>query len=111
MEELEGVDIVLDLHDGGVKGQRVIDNLTECLGLHIFAEEGISDTVSDFLEGHLCHLVPERGGQLLDDLGHIQTAVFSESADNSVAQRRARSFMIGTVVEHLHKKTLPPPSL
>ena len=101
MEEFEGVNIVLDLHDGCVEGQRVIDDLTECLGLHIFAEEGISDTVSNFLKGHLCHLVPERSGQLLDDLGHIQAAVFSESADHCIAQRRARSFMIGTVVEHL----------
>ena len=100
VEEFEGVDVVIDMHDGGVEGEGVVDDATEVVGRYVFAEEGVGNAVGYFLKGEVGDLAPEGGGQLLDDLGHIETTVFGETADDGIAERGAGGCVVGGVVEH-----------
>ena len=59
MEEFEGIDVVLNLHDGTVEGEGVIDNAAQVVSGDILAEEGICHAVGDLLEGEVGHLCPE----------------------------------------------------
>ena len=111
MEEFEGIDIVFDMHDGGVEGEGVVDDATEVVGRNVLAEEGIGNAVGDFLEGEVGNLLPEGGWELLDDFGHIEATVFGEAADDSVAKGGAGGGVVGRVVEHKKKKSpFPDPS-
>ena len=109
MEEFEGVDVVLDANDGGVEGEGVIDDATEVVGRNVLAEEGIGNAVGNLLESEVSYLVPEGGGELLDDFGHIEATVFGEAADYSFAECSAGGGVVGGVIEHKKKKAPPPP--
>ena len=109
MEEFKGIDIVLHVHHRGVEGEGVIDNLAKGISLYILAKEGIGYAIGNLLKGEVSDFVPKSNRQLLDDLGHIESAVLGETPDNSIAQRSACSFMIGTIVEHKQKD--PPLTL
>ena len=103
MEEFERVDVRLDLDNRRVEREGVVDDASEVVGRNILAEERVGHAVGYFLKRELGHLVPKRGGQLLDDLGHIEPLVLRESADDSLAQRGATGFVVCAVVEHDRK--------
>ena len=98
VEEFERVDVRLDLDNRRVEREGVVDDASEVVGRNIFAEERVGHAVGYFLERELGHLVPKRGGQLLDDLGHIEPLVLRESADDSLAQCGATGFVVCAVV-------------
>ena len=99
VEELEGVDIVLDVDHGGVEGEGVADDTAQVLGGDVLAEEGVGDAACYFLEGEVGNLLPEGGGQLLDDFGHIEAPVLGKAADDGVAEGGAGGGVVGAIVE------------
>ena len=50
VEQFQTVDVRLNLYQGAVEGQRVIYNLFEVVGSHIFSEEGLSHLISYLLK-------------------------------------------------------------
>ena len=103
MEELERIDIGLDLNDGRVEGEGVVDNATEVVGRNIFAKEGIGDAIGYLLECEVGDFIPERGRQLSDDLWHIEALVLRETANDCIAKRSAAGIVVCAIVEHDRK--------
>ena len=62
MEEFEGVDIILDIHDRTVERQCVVDNILQGIRIHILTKEGIGNRVGNLLERHLVDIVEESLG-------------------------------------------------
>ena len=57
MKELQRIDVVLHLDDGGLERKRVADNLLQGFCLDIFSEKSLGHLASNLLERHLGHLL------------------------------------------------------
>ena len=101
VEEFEGIDVVLDLHDGTVEGERVVDDVLQGVEIHVFAEEGTCHVVGNLLERHLLDVVEEDLRQLLDFLWHIEATVFCQALDDGFLQVGNGRFSVGTVILHI----------
>ena len=102
VEEFECVDVRLHLNEGSVELEGVIYDASEIVGRDVLAEEGVGHAIGNLLEGEVGNLFEEVFGQLLDDFGHIETAVFGETSDDGLAERGTCGVVVGAVVEHLN---------
>ena len=50
VEEFEGVDVILDIHDRTVERQRIVYNILEGIRVYILAKEGVGNCVGNLLE-------------------------------------------------------------
>ena len=75
MEQLKGVDIVLNLDRRDIEAESVIHYLLEAVGIHVLAKESVSHLVGDFLEREVLYVVKKLFWQSLDFLWHEQALV------------------------------------
>ena len=59
MEEFERINIVADFYDRAVERECVVDNLFQCLCLHVLAEESVCYAIGNFLETEFFDVVEE----------------------------------------------------
>ena len=100
MEELQRVDVVLDANDGAVEAERVVDQVLQTVEVDVVAKEGAGHVVGYILESHRGHIVDERLGQVVNLLGHVESAVFGQAFHHGLAQVGLWGLMVGAVVLH-----------
>ena len=101
MEQLQSVNVLVDLDDGAVEGQRVVDQVLKAVEVYIIAKEGTGNIVGDILKAHRGHVIEECLWQAVYLLRHVKSAVFGQSLDDGLAQIGIGSLMVCTVVFHL----------
>ena len=79
MEQLKRIDILVNLMYGNIEGQSVVDYLPQSLALHIVAEESIGNVACYLAKRQTVDMVKKRLRQLVYLLGHVKTAVLSET--------------------------------
>ena len=100
MKELEGVDIILDLHHRTIERQRVINDILQGIEVDILAKERTRHIVGYLLKGHLVDVVEEHLWQYLDFFGHIKTTVFCQAFYDGLIQVGDRGFSVSTIIFH-----------
>ena len=100
MEELEGIDVILDLHGGHIEGERVIDDLLQRVLLDILTEETLGDLKGDLLKTHVLDMLEERLRKRLDHFRYVKAAVGGETFHYCLVEGSQRGFLIGTVIFH-----------
>ena len=102
MEEFEGVDIFLDLDHRTGELQGVVNQVLQTVEVHIVAKEGTGHIEGDVLELHLRHVGEELLRQFVDNLRHIESAVFRQAFYHGLAKICHRGFSIGAIVFHMN---------
>ena len=101
VEEFQRVDIVLHLDDRTVERQRVVHQFFQRVEVDVLAEEGAGHVVGDVAERHVLNVVEESLRQGVDTLGHVETAVFSQSLYHRFLQVSLGGLSVGAIVLHI----------
>ena len=107
MEQLQGIDAVVNLGYGAIEGQGVTDDGMKLTLVDILSEESICHGARHLMEIHLLDVLEERIGQTLDALGHVEAAVFGKAFDHGFLKAREGSLAIGAVVSHWARSLAP----
>ena len=85
----------------GVEGIHVYVLYPKGIRIYILAKESAGYGVGNLLKTHFLDVVEKLLGQLVDTLGHIQSAIFSQSLYNCFVQVGNRSLAVGAIVLHI----------
>ena len=102
MEQLKGIDVVLDVDHRTIELQCVVNYIVQSIRVYIFAKESAGYGVGYLLETHLLDVVEKLLWQLVDTLGHIQSAIFCQSLNYCFVQIGNRGLIIRTIVLHTY---------
>ena len=101
MEQLKCIDVVLDVDHRTIELQCVVNYIVQSIRIYIFAKESAGYGVGYLLETHLLDVVEKLLWQLVDTLGHIQSAIFCQSLNYCFVQIGNRGLIIRTIVLHI----------
>ena len=101
MEQLQGVDVILDLYHRAVELQGVVDQVLKGVQVYVFAKEGTGHIVGNILEAHLRHVVDECLRQAVNLFGHIEPAVFGQSFYDGLLKVGHGGLTVCAVIVHI----------
>ena len=102
VEQLQGVNIVFYVHHWTIECQGVVHNIMQGIRIYILAKESTGYGVGNLLKTHFLDVVEKLLGQLVDTLGHIQSAILSQSLNYCFVQVGNRSLAVGAVIFHIN---------
>ena len=95
-----GIDVFADGYQWHIESQRIVDNLLQSVGRHIFAKEGIGHLIGYFLEREVLDVVEKRLRQRFDGVGHEKSLIGSQPLHHSLFECGIGSLTVCTVVFH-----------
>ena len=84
-----------------VESERVVHNVAQSIGFHVFPEEGLGHRASHFLKRKRVDTVEKLRRQHGDMFGHEQSPVAGQAFHHGLFERHACYLSVGAVVEHV----------
>ena len=101
MEQFQSINVIFHIHHRTVECQGVVHNFMQGIRIYILAKESAGYGVGNLLKTHFLDVVEKLLGQLVDTLGHIQSAILSQSLNYCFVQVGNRSLAVGAIVLHI----------
>ena len=101
MKQLKCVDVILYVHHRTVELQCVVNYIVQSIRVNILSKECACHCVGNLLKAHLLDVIEKLFRQLVNLLGHVQSAIFCQSLNNCFVQVGNRGLAVCAIVLHI----------